>query len=115
MFIVLTSLIIIAIARLNSQAFRQSLFENFTKNYRNSVEFCTIFGLMNAYIFTLAYAYSPAKNASIGREYSYLLSHYLKFKLVHFFYTDNEYIDNQTFAMLNDTDEEDVVFGYKKI
>jgi hypothetical protein len=59
----------IAILRLNSeQSFRQNLFENFTKNYRNSVEFCTIFSLFNIYIFTLSFVYSPAKNAMKGKK-----------------------------------------------
>ncbi|CAF0711290.1 unnamed protein product [Brachionus calyciflorus] len=89
MLIVMTSLIIIAILRIKADSFKQSLFENFTKNYRNTVEFCALFSMMNFYIFTLAFVYSPAKNASI----------------------DSDYADNPTFAMLNDTDEEDVVMA----
>lgn len=79
---------LITLLRLRSEvAFRQNLFENFTKNYRNTVEFCTIFSLFNIYIFTLSFVYSPAKNAS----------------------KDNQR-GNVTFSMLNDTDEEDIVY-----
>lgn len=93
MFVVVLTLSIIGILRYQTEPFRQSLFENFTKNYRTSVEFCAIFSIFNTYIYTLAFVYSPAKNASI----------------------DNDYRDNQTFAMLNtesgDEDEEDVIYG----
>lgn len=56
----------IALLRIKSEPFRQSLFENFTKNYRNSIEFCAIFAIFNIYVYTLAFVYSPAKNASLG-------------------------------------------------
>lgn len=83
----------IAFFRIKSEPFRQSLFENFTKNYRNSVEFCAIFSIFNLYVYTLAFVYAPAKNASL----------------------DTDYKDNPTFSMLNDTDgedgEEDIVYG----
>ena len=67
MLIVIFSLVIIAIMRLKSDSFRQSLFENFTKNYRNTIEFCALFSILNFYLYTLAFVYSPAKNASIGK------------------------------------------------
>jgi hypothetical protein len=99
MSIVMISSIVMGILRLDSDPFRQSLFENFTKNYRNTTEFCAIFSLFNIYTFTLAYLYSPAKNAS----------------------NDNDYRDNPTFSMLNnqensdddqEEEEEDIVYGY---
>ncbi len=68
MFIVIIAFSIIGILRFQSDAFRQSLFENFTKNYRNSTEFCAIFSLFNIYIYTLAFVYSPARNASMGNS-----------------------------------------------
>jgi len=90
MIIVITTLSIIGLGRFQSDAFRQSLFENFTKNYRTSVEFCAIFSIFNIYVYTLAFVYSPAKSAN----------------------QDTDYRDNLTFSMLNDTDEdEDVVYG----
>lgn len=30
---------------------------------------------------------------------------------IYYIYLDTDYADNPTFAMLNDTDEEDVVYG----
>ena len=70
----------IAMLRLNSeQSFRQNLFENFTKNYRSTVEFCTIFSLFNVYIFTLSYVYSPAKNAVKGKKLNSFLKIFIKF------------------------------------
>ena len=66
--VIITTLSMIAVLRVKSEPFRQSLFENFTKNYRNTVEFCAIFSLLNIYVYTLAYAYSPAKNAQAGKS-----------------------------------------------
>ena len=67
MIIVITTLSIIGLGRFQSDAFRQSLFENFTKNYRTSVEFCAIFSIFNIYVYTLAFVYSPAKSANQGK------------------------------------------------
>ena len=101
----------IAILRLNSeQSFRQNLFENFTKNYRSTVEFCTIFSLFNIYIFTLSFAYSPAKNAAKGKQNTIFEFSNNFFIFVEFFYIENQRGENVTFSMLNDTDEEDVVY-----
>lgn len=66
MFTVIVTLSVIAILRIKSDPFSQSLLENFIKNYRNTTEFCAIFALFNFYTFTLAFAYSPAKNAITG-------------------------------------------------
>lgn len=92
MFFVIVTCSSIAFLRIKSEPFRQSLFENFTKNYRNTIEFCAIFSIFNLYVYTLAFVYAPAKNASL----------------------DTDYKDNPTFSILNDTDGEDgedVVYG----
>jgi len=67
MLVVVTALVAIGLSRYRAEPFRQSLFENFTKNYHSSVEFCAIFSVFNFYMYTLAFVYSPAKNAAIGR------------------------------------------------
>ncbi len=66
MLIVMLILIKIALFRIYSDPFRQNLFENFTKNYRNTVEFCALFSLLNIYVFTMTFAYSPSKD-SLGK------------------------------------------------
>lgn len=71
MLVVIITLLTIAVMRLHSDSFKQSLFENFTKNYRNTIEFCSLFSLLNIYMYTLAYVYSPAKNASIGKLFTF--------------------------------------------
>nr|CAG4634689.1 EOG090X03I5 [Alona affinis] len=58
-------------------------------NYRNSCELMTLYGLLNFYIYTMAYVYSPTSNA--------VLEH-------------NVMKDNPAFSMVNDSDE-DVVYG----
>ena len=67
MSIVVMVLSFIGLMRYQTEPFRQSLFENFIKNYHTSVEFCAIFSIFNIYIYTLAFVYSPAKSASIGK------------------------------------------------
>lgn len=69
MFVIISTCTVIAVLRVKSDSFRQSLFENFTKNYRNTTEFCAIFALFNIYVFTMAFVYSPAKSASLGKVY----------------------------------------------
>ncbi len=66
MFIVMIILIKIALSRMIADSFRQSLFENFTKNYSSTVEFCALFSLFNIYVFIMTFAYSPAKD-SLGK------------------------------------------------
>nr|CAG4643098.1 EOG090X03I5 [Ilyocryptus agilis] len=58
-------------------------------SYRNSSEFMALYGLLNFYIYTMAYVYSPTTNA--------ILEH-------------NVMKDNPAFSMVNDSDE-DVVYG----
>lgn len=94
MLVVISTLVTIGLSRFQTEPFRQSLFENFTKNYHSSIEFCAIFAIFNCYIYTLAFVYSPARNASV----------------------ENDFGDNPTFAMLNsqsdgEDDEEDVIYG----
>ena len=113
MFIVIGTLVVTGLLRMNMDPFRQSLFENFTKNYRNTIEFCTIFSLFNIYVYTLAFLYSPAKNASAGKrllETATLLGRVLDWTKP--YSLDTDYRENPAFTMLNDTDEEDVVYGY---
>lgn len=119
MLVVIITLVTIGISRYQSEPFRQSLFENFTKNYHSSVEFCAIFAVLNFYIYTLGFIYSPAKNASIGIWNSDQSNYVLK--LIIFIFEkksiENDFGDNPTFAMLNshsddeNEEEEDVIFG----
>nr|CAG4636043.1 EOG090X03I5 [Eubosmina coregoni]SVE69704.1 EOG090X03I5 [Eubosmina coregoni] len=62
-------------------------------NYRNSSEFMALYGLLNFYIYTMAYVYSPTKNAMLE-------NHVMK--------------DNPAFSMVNDSDE-DVVYEDKPL
>lgn len=57
-------------------------------HYHNSAEFLSFYGLLNFYLYTLAFVYSPSKNA--------LYESQLK--------------DNPAFSMLNDSDD-DVIYG----
>ena len=70
MLIVIVTSIATSFLRLDQDSsFKQNLFEHMTKNYRNTLEFSVIFTLFNFYVFILAFAYSPAKSAAIGKIY----------------------------------------------
>lgn len=36
-------------------------------NYQNSVEFVSFYGLLNFYLYTMAFVYSPSRNALYGK------------------------------------------------
>ncbi|XP_075262893.1 transmembrane protein 181-like isoform X2 [Convolutriloba macropyga] len=59
--------------------------------YSNSAEFLSLYSILNFYVYTLAYVYSPSKNA----------------------YTDGHFRDNPAFSMLNDESDDDVMYGGK--
>ncbi|XP_063724710.1 transmembrane protein 181-like isoform X2 [Symsagittifera roscoffensis] len=59
--------------------------------YSNAAEFLSLYSILNFYVYTLAFVYSPAKNA----------------------YTDGHFRDNPAFSMLNDESDDDVMYGGK--
>jgi len=80
--------IFITTLRFSSEIFEENFVPELTSHYKNSVEFLSIYSLINFYLYTMAFVYSPAKNATI----------------------DSLFRDNPTFSMINDSDE-DVVYG----
>jgi hypothetical protein len=88
MLCVVSISIIITTVRFSSGIIEENFVPELASRYKNSVEFLSFFSLINLYLYTMAYVYSPAKNAAI----------------------DSLFRDNPTFSMLNDSDE-DVVYG----
>ncbi|CAF3810708.1 unnamed protein product [Adineta steineri] len=88
MLCVVSISILITTLRFGSGIIGENFVPELASRYKNSVEFISFYSLINFYLYTMAYVYSPAKNAAI----------------------DSLFRDNPTFSMINDSDE-DVVYG----
>nr|ANO39051.1 GCR084 [Schmidtea mediterranea] len=88
MFIVLVFSIVMIGLRYGSGLFNNNFVFERASRYANSVEFCAQYGMINLYLFIMAYAYSPAKNA------------------IH----EANFQDDPNLSMVNESDE-DVLYG----
>ncbi|XP_074189867.1 transmembrane protein 181 isoform X3 [Rhinolophus sinicus] len=87
-FVVLVISIVILYLRFGAQVLQDNFVAELSTHYQNSAEFLSFYGLLNFYLYTMAFVYSPSKNA--------LYESQLK--------------DNPAFSMLNDSDD-DVIYG----
>ncbi|OCT77958.1 transmembrane protein 181 isoform X1 [Xenopus laevis] len=87
-FVVIIISIVILYLRFGAQVLQDNFVAELTTHYENSAEFLSFYGLLNFYLYTLAFVYSPSKKA--------LYESQLK--------------DNPAFSMLNDSDD-DVIYG----
>ncbi|MEE6475394.1 hypothetical protein FKM82_010738 [Ascaphus truei] len=87
-FVVLIISIAILYLRFGARVLQDNFVAELSTHYHNSAEFLSFYGLLNFYLYTLAFVYSPSKNA--------LYESQLK--------------DNPAFSMLNDSDD-DVIYG----
>lgn len=94
--------------------------------YPAPAEFLSFYGLLNFYLYTLAFVYSPSKNAVYGKFWCISSVMHLTWNFLHkeirccffclffFFFivhSDSQLKDNPAFSMLNDSDDE-VIYGY---
>ncbi|XP_071439308.1 transmembrane protein 181 [Hetaerina americana] len=89
MLIVLSISITITVLRFGVGILEDNFVAELSTTYKNSAEFMSFYGLLNFYLYTMAYVYSPSKTAAYE-------SHITK--------------DNPAFSMINDSDE-DVIYG----
>ncbi|XP_041355205.1 transmembrane protein 181-like isoform X2 [Gigantopelta aegis] len=89
MLIVLSISIAITILRFGSGVLHDNFVAEMSTNYENSAEFVSFYGLLNFYMYTMAFVYSPSKNAMYETHFK----------------------DNPALSMLNDSDEE-VHYGH---
>lgn len=68
MLIVLTISITITVMRYGAAALQDNFVAELSTNYKNSAEFVAIYGLLNFYMYTMAFVYSPSKNAIYGKH-----------------------------------------------
>ncbi|XP_032881290.1 transmembrane protein 181 isoform X1 [Amblyraja radiata] len=87
-FIVLIISIVIIYLRFGANILQDNFVAELSTHYQNSAEFLSFYGLLNFYLYTLAYVYSPSKNAVY----------------------ESQLKDNPAFSMLNDSDD-DVIYG----
>ncbi|XP_078086135.1 transmembrane protein 181 isoform X4 [Mustelus asterias] len=87
-FIVLVISIVILYLRFGAKVLQDNFVAELSTHYQNSAEFLSFYGLLNYYLYTLAYVYSPSKNAVY----------------------ESQLKDNPAFSMLNDSDD-DVIYG----
>ncbi|XP_069190431.1 transmembrane protein 181 isoform X4 [Procambarus clarkii] len=89
MFIVLCVTITITVLRFGVGMLEDNFVAQLSTHYDSSAQFMAFYGLLNLYLFTMAYVYSPSERALME-------THIMK--------------DNPAFSMVNDSDE-DVIYG----
>ena len=67
MLIVLSISIAVTVLRFGSTALQDNLVSQLSTHYQNSAEFLAFYGLLNFYMYTMAFVYSPSRNAVYGR------------------------------------------------
>ncbi|XP_036432958.1 transmembrane protein 181 isoform X2 [Colossoma macropomum] len=87
-FLVLIISTVILYLRFGSKALKDNFVAELSTHYQNSAEFLSFYGLLNFYLYTLAFIYSPSRNTLY----------------------DSQMKDNPAFSMLNDSDDE-VIYG----
>ncbi|CAD5118563.1 DgyrCDS7251 [Dimorphilus gyrociliatus] len=88
MLIVVVVTITITSLRYGSSVLEENFVAELSTHYENSAEFLAFYGLLNFYLYTMAFVYSPAKNAVL----------------------ESHFKDDPSLTMLNDSDEE-VIYG----
>ncbi|KAK7868529.1 hypothetical protein R5R35_004812 [Gryllus longicercus] len=89
MLIVLSISFTVTVLRFGVGALEDNFVAELSTTYKNSAEFMSFYGLLNFYLYTMAYVYSPATGAVFESTITK---------------------DNPAFSMINDSDE-DVIYG----
>ncbi|XP_013408050.1 transmembrane protein 181 isoform X2 [Lingula anatina] len=88
MLIVLAITVAITALRFGTNISQDAVVTGSSIHYQSSAEFLSFYGLLNFYLYTMAFVYSPSKNALV----------------------ESHFRDNPALSMLNDSDE-DIVYG----
>ena len=67
MLIVLTISIVITGLRFGASVLKDNFVAELSSHYQNSAEFLSFYGLLNFYLYAMAFVYSPSKNAVYGK------------------------------------------------
>lgn len=66
--LVLSICVSVTVLRFGVGVLQDNFIAQLSTNYRNSSEFMALYGLLNFYVYTMAYVYSPSSNAILGKE-----------------------------------------------
>lgn len=66
MVIVVSISIAITVMRFGGGVLQDNFVAELSTNYENSAEFVSFYGLLNFYMYTMAFVYSPSPNAMFG-------------------------------------------------
>jgi hypothetical protein len=66
MVIVIAITMTIIVLRFGGGIFQDNFVAELSTNYQNSTEFVAFYALLNFYLFTMAFVYSPSNNALYG-------------------------------------------------
>ena len=69
MLIVLSISITITVLRYGRAVLQDNFVAELSTHYQNSTEFVSFYGLLNIYMYTMAFVYSPSHNAVFGESY----------------------------------------------
>lgn len=117
MIFVVSVTIVLAMNRFGFGVLEDNFVASLNTTYTSSAQFMCFYGLLNFYLYTMAYVYSPSGRPLHGKSQHKLeekrkkiqkwkLNKYIKL----FFYTETLTKDNPAFSMVNDSDE-DVIYG----
>lgn len=67
MIVVVSISVTIMVLRFGGTALKDNFVAELSTNYQNSAEFLSFYGLLNFYLYTMAFVYSPSKNAVFGK------------------------------------------------
>lgn len=90
MVIVLTISLVITTLRFGTSVLQDNFVADLETHYQNSAEFLMFYGLLNFYLYCMAFVYSPSKNALY----------------------ESHFKDQSTFSMLNESEEEEDTLIY---
>lgn len=119
MIFVLSISLTVTLCRFGFGVLEDNFVASLNTTYKSSAQFMCFYGLLNFYLYTMAYVYSPSGRNSVHGEFEISL-YFLMFlvfsihKMISYFYfseTEPSITkDNPAFSMINDSDEE-VVYG----
>ena len=67
MLMVITVGVVITLMRFGVNALKDNFVAELSTRYHNSAEFAALYGLVNFYLYTMAFVYSPSSNAVYGK------------------------------------------------
>ena len=71
--LVLSICVSVTVLRFGVGVLQDNFIAQLSTNYRNSSEFMALYGLLNFYVYTMAYVYSPASNAILGKTWFHFI------------------------------------------